>query len=270
MIKFLNSRVSILIICLCVLFVFGFVNSSHNNKKSSLLDPIKADSASYSVASGDRALASVDASAEAKTGHTAIGTSAATATSDTVATQAQTAAVAVAGANDKLVKSQSHREIEIQKVTAQKGDIGIQAFATSNYQSDSTQKTDLNDKVTGHSTNQYTKNDDRLYTVGPNNQQTIKDKTVQSTTFTTQTGSPILMTQEVQKEIVITFDTSKEKIIIEKLIKRDNRVIIVSAAKYLKSSLVKSNVYYIKQLISSSCNCQAVKDYIIEILAESD
>ena len=266
----LNSCVSIFII-LCVFFVlFGSINSSQGNKKSSLLDPntIKANSASYSAISGDKAIASVDASAQATTGHTAVGASAASAASDTVATQAQTAAVANAGANDQLVTSQSHQYTEIQKTTAQQGDIGIQGIATSNYQSGNTQTTDLNGAVTNKSQNQLTKEDDRLYTVGTNNQETIKDKTVQSTAFTTQTGSPIVMTQYIQKDITITFDTCKEKIVIEKLIKRDDRVIIVSAAKYLQPALVISNVNYIKQLISGNCNCKAVKDYIIEILAE--
>jgi hypothetical protein len=228
---------------------------------------IAAQGNSVSVASGNTAATISDAKAQATTGRTAVGMAGAAAKTDTVETQSGVVAVAEAGNNEKLVQSHAYQETTAQKTYGQQKDAGVENIASTSYLTGTTQRTDLNDQTSTFSAQQYQVGQEKKLT---NQQQTVTDKSTQTSTLESFSGAGNKLSQNTSKDIVITIDTGAEKLIIEKLIRRDDRVIIVTAAKYIKSSLITSEIAYIQQLIAGTCNCKKVKDYVIEMLAEAN
>lgn len=104
-----------------------------------------------------------------------------------------------------------------------------------------------------------------------NNIQTINDKSFEMSSLegvTNNDGSRRSFTQAEKREIVITIDAGDEKLIIEKIIGNDNRVIIVSAAKYLLKSIPQDVKNYFEILYNETCNCKLVNEYAMDLLAE--
>lgn len=267
MLNTINSNRMILLI---ILVVISNSFCLHKNKLQTFLvisDPITANATSASVASGDLAATVVDASAQATTGHTATSIAGGVAQTDSVKTQSAIAAVAQASESDKLVQANSHEETAEVKTTGQQGNANADTITSTDYNNSTVKKTALDDTVTVGS--------DSSFQIGANktltdSQEVITDVNSQKSDIQTQTASNSNLNQANTQDIVITINTGSDKLIIEKLISKDDRVIIVSAARYLQSSLQSTDQSYIKSLIAGSCNCKQVKDYVIEMLAQAD
>ena len=103
--------------------------------------------------------------------------------------------------------------------------------------------------------------------------QNIKDKTFDLSTienFSNRNKSSNYLSQSQKREILITIDAGSEKLIIERIIGNDNRVLIVSAAKYLKKSLSNEIKHFFKGLYDQQCNCKLIREYAMDMLAESE
>ena len=96
----------------------------------------------------------------------------------------------------------------------------------------------------------------------------IKDKSQKISSTNTLTGELGVLSQDKKSEIIITIDTSNEKFIIQRIIGNEERVIIVSASKFLKSSMTDTETQNIANLLKGNCNCKKIKDYLIDMLAE--
>jgi hypothetical protein len=222
---------------------------------------------SLSLATGDKVATVVDARAQATTDRKAVGIAAAEAKNDYIQNQGGVVAVADAENNEKYVDARAHQENVAMRREYQDRDALVDHTASTSYTTGITKRTDLNDETRTYASGQFEIAHDKTLT---NSQQTVNDRSVQAATIQSQSGQPHQITQSLSKDITITIDSKNEKLIIEKLIHRDDRVIIVTAAKYLKRSLHSAEVNDIQQLIYGQCNCKKIKDYVIELLAEAN
>lgn len=222
---------------------------------------------SLSLATSDRVATIVDARARATTNQKALGIAGAEVRNDYIQNQGGVVAVADAQNNEKLVDARAHQENIAMRREYQERDALVDHTASTSYTTGITKRTDLNDEVRTYGTAQFEIGHDKSLT---NSQQVVNDRSVQASTIQSQTGQPNQLTQTISKDITITIDSNNEKLIIEKLIHRDDRVIIVTAAKYLKRSLHSTEINEIQQLIYGQCNCKKIKDYVIELLAEAN
>lgn len=222
---------------------------------------------SLSLATSDRVATIVDARAKATTNQKALGIAGAEVRNDYIQNQGGVVAVADAQNNEKLVDARAHQENIAMRREYQERDALVDHTASTSYTTGITKRIDLNDEVKTYGTAQFEIGHDKSLS---NSQQVVNDRTVQASTIQSQSGQPNQLTQTISKDITITIDSNNEKLIIEKLIHRDDRVIIVTAAKYLKRSLHSTEINEIHQLIYGQCNCKKIKDYVIELLAEAN
>lgn len=227
----------------------------------------RTQTGSLSLATSDRVATIVDARARATTNQKALGIAGAEVRNDYIQNQGGVVAVADAQNNEKLVDARAHQENIAMRREYQERDALVDHTASTSYTTGITKRTDLNDEVRTYGTAQFEIGHDKSLT---NSQQVVNDRSVQASTIQSQTGQPNQLTQTISKDITITIDSNNEKLIIEKLIHRDDRVIIVTAAKYLKRSLHSTEINEIQQLIYGQCNCKKIKDYVIELLAEAN
>ncbi len=258
--KSINIKSLFLLVCLsCAL--------SSRLIKSGVLDPnISADASSLASSTDNIVTTKSEANAEATRGYTAVGAAASVAKSDNLSTSSAVTAVADASLSDKLKQATASQETTSTYSTGQTGQAYEELVNSDSYKTAQTKTTSLDDSVSIAKSDQFQVSEDKKLV---NDFATITENTVQTSTTDTLTNELGVLSQEKKSDIVITIDTSAEKIIIERIIGNEQRVIIVSAAKFLKSSLGVSDAANIKQLLTESCNCRKAKDYLIEMLAEA-
>ena len=71
------------------------------------------------------------------------------------------------------------------------------------------------------------------------------------------------------RDIVIEFDVSKQKVLVERIITNESKIMVVSAATNLLTSLIKEDQEYLEKLYNAKCSCKLIKDFLIELLKES-
>lgn len=86
-----------------------------------------------------------------------------------------------------------------------------------------------------------------------------------------QTGTEVLGGLETSnmRDIVIEFDVSKQKVLVERIITNESKIMVVSAATNLLTSLIKEDQDYLEKLYNAKCSCKLIKDFLIELLKES-
>ena len=86
-----------------------------------------------------------------------------------------------------------------------------------------------------------------------------------------QTGTEALGGLETSnmRDIVIEFDVSKQKVLVERIITNESKIMVVSAATNLLTSLIKEDQEYLEKLYNAKCSCKLIKDFLIELLKES-
>ena len=258
--KSINIKSLFLLICIsCAL--------SSRLIKSGVLDPNISANANSLAASTDNLVATKsEANAEATRGYTSIGAATSVAKSDKLSTSSAVTAVADASSSDKLKQASASQETLSTFSTSQTGQAYQELIDSASYKTGQTRTTSLDESVSIAKSDQYQVSENKKLV---NDFSTITDKTEKTSQTDTVTNELGVLSQEKKSNIVITIDSSVEKIIIERIIGNEERVIIVSAAKFLKSSLGQSDAANIMQLLNESCNCKRVKDYLIEMLAEA-
>ena len=253
-------------LCIFILVVITYSSMSSRVSKVEALQPIKADSSSAAVSNGNTVAATSDASSAAKTGHTAVGASISSAASDTVETNTNIVAVSEAGKKDKLVTSTAHQEAVAQSSTGQEGDAYKRQIDSEKYTTDRIQKTAFDGSVSTQKNDQYVTGQNKLLV---NDDQTISTKTQRTASTASLTGSIGVLDEQSKSEFIITINSDNEEFIIERIIGNSQQVLIVSGARLIKPSLGKSDISALNSLITGTCNCKKVKDYVLELIAEA-
>ena len=86
-----------------------------------------------------------------------------------------------------------------------------------------------------------------------------------------QTGTEILggVETENMRDIVIEFDISKQKVLVERILTNESKIMVISAASSLLTSLLKEDQATLQKLYSMKCGCKMIKNYLVELLKES-
>ena len=86
-----------------------------------------------------------------------------------------------------------------------------------------------------------------------------------------QTGTEILggVETENMRDIVIEFDISQQKVLVERILTNESKIMVISAASSLLTSLIKEDQEMLQKLYSMKCGCKMIKDYLVELLKES-
>lgn len=246
-----------LIIC------FNLINSKSTNN----LNQVLSNTNTKAVTQGDLATTNADAYAEATRGHNSLAVGTATGLSDKVLSQTTAVASANAAKDVDKVVSTAHSEDVAQVVTSTDPDDRNKNIVSINdYKTGTTTTTYLNGSTDVQKFDQVTSGTQKIFAT---QDQVFKDTSLLTSNLSTETHRNPLLTLSLERDIIINISTKDEKLIVEKIIKDDNRNIIVTASKYVLPSLSKANMNYVQALISGTCNCAAVKNYMIDILSES-
>ena len=86
-----------------------------------------------------------------------------------------------------------------------------------------------------------------------------------------QTGTDVLggLATGNTRDIVIEFDISNQKVLIERIITNEDKIMVVSAATNLLTSLIKEDAEYLLLLYNTKCACKAIKNFLVGLLTES-
>ena len=86
-----------------------------------------------------------------------------------------------------------------------------------------------------------------------------------------QTGTDVLggLATGNTRDIVIEFDISNQKVLIERIITNEEKIMVVSAATNLLTSLIKEDAEYLLLLYNTKCACKAIKNFLVGLLTES-
>jgi hypothetical protein len=251
-----------------LIFIISTLLSPVFNSRLNKIDPvpkITADAKSLSFSTDNLVATLSQTNAEAKTGYTAVGSARADSKSDRLYTASDVTAVADASETDKLKKAQAKQETISVFSTDQTGQAYKEQIHSASYKTSTTTTTSLNDKVSIGKTDELKLAEEKKLR---NDYSLIKDKSQKISSTNTLTGELGVLSREKKSEIIITIDTSNEKFIIQRIIGNEERVIIVSASKFLKSSLTDTETQNIANLLKGNCNCKKIKDYLIDMLAE--
>jgi hypothetical protein len=235
------------------------------NKSSQTDSNIEADAKSLSFSTDNLVATRSQTDAQATRGYTALSSATAEAKSDKLYTVSGVTAVADASETDKLKKAQASQETMSVFSTDQTGQAYKEQINSASYKTSTTTTTSLDDKVSVGKSDEMKLTEQKKLT---NDYSSIVDKTQQTSSTNTLTGELGVLSQDKKSDIVITIDTSNEKFIIQRIIGNEERVIIVSASKFLKSSLTENESQNIADLLKGNCNCRKIKDYLIDMLAE--
>jgi hypothetical protein len=219
-----------------------------------------------SLATGDYAETSAESKATATQGNVGVGIGVANAQTDTVKTGSEALALADAGSNQSVTNNVYNRDsASYQGYLEDDGVVG--ATHTNNFATNYRTTVNPDGNAIYENTEQ---SDAGTYRVIQNGRNTIIDNKTDSVHIDGSTISNAnLVDTSSKRDVTITVDAGDEKLIVEKIIGNDQRVIIVSAAKFLLDSLAKDDVAQIIQLYKDTCNCRQVKNYLMELLAEA-
>ena len=86
-----------------------------------------------------------------------------------------------------------------------------------------------------------------------------------------QTGTDVLggLATGNTRDIVIEFDISNQKVLIERILTNEDKIMVVSAATNLLTSLIKEDAEYLLLLYNTKCACKAIKNFLVGLLTES-
>lgn len=86
-----------------------------------------------------------------------------------------------------------------------------------------------------------------------------------------QTGTDVLsgIATGNKRDLVIEFDISHEKVLIERIITNENKVMLISAANVLLTNLIENDKLYLENLYRKKCACKEIKEFLIDMLKES-
>ncbi len=246
-----------------MIICFNLINSKSTNN----LIQVIANTNTKAVTQGDLATTNADAYAEATRGHNALAIGTATGLSDKVLSQTSAVASANAGKDMSKVVSTAHSEGVSQIVNSTDPDDNNKVVVSiDDYRTGTTTSTYLNGKTDVQKYDQVTSGSQKTFST---QDQVFRDTSLLTSNLSSQTNRNPVLTLSLERDIIINISTKDEKLIVEKIIKDDNRNIIVTASKYVISSLSRANMNYVQALISGTCNCAAVKNYMIDVLSES-
>jgi hypothetical protein len=258
-----------LILILCTLITIISIRVNLNQTE---IPNTSASSSANSLSLGNyHTETSLNVKATATHGNKADATSAAGAKTNNLDNQITAQAQADATDN-KLVENEIYKEKISTYDKNSKSEIGLlsESYNTKQFEANSKRTVTLQDEE--NKQNKFSSQVDNLNNY-ENESQGIKDETYDLSTIENNTksdNSSNYFTQTQKREIVITIDAGSEKLIIERIIGNDNRVLIVSAAKYLKKSLPKEVKDYFQELYDQKCNCKLIREYAMDLLAEGE
>ena len=182
-----------------------------------------------------------------------------------------TANVVANAANAKLVTVQDFKNQNQTLVDNCCGTNGINSktIQSNIYETNSTHTTTQDDQQIN---NDYYSYQDNLNTNANDSRQNITASKRQSAAInrTSQnSNSATSLDESYNIEILISIDVGSEDIIVEKIIGSDRRVLIISAAKYLTGfpQTVKDQFF---KMYNQECNCQEIREWAIDLLAEGN
>jgi len=226
-----------------------------------------AHSKTDSLAAGNLAATIADAQSIAPTGRSSSSFGVADSKTDHLNIESAISAIAEAGDYDKVVVATAHDDKIATRELGTYKDASLEAKKVKGFRDENETRIGLDDSVTvDNKVGSTIAKENTLV----NSRQTITAKSLDSIVIdSSNKDDPNLLTNKKGSDIIIEINSDDEKLIVEKMISRDERVIIVNAAKYLFKDLIKSDQVHIEKLLKQKCNCKKVKDYLIELLAEA-
>jgi hypothetical protein len=255
------------------LTIFIFITLSiviQASKKSKLQQTYSSSQATALSLGNDYTQATINSTSIATKGNKGTSVSVANATTDNVNNLLHLETQADA-TNDQYVKNSVYinKDLTYLNRTQNSNGLSTKTYQKNQYSQNSSQVLTEDNQNLGKNAQSFQNSID---TYGTNGRQTITDSTGDRTTLTTHNyndNSQTYFEFTDEREITITIDAGNEKLIFEKIIGNDDRVMILTAAKYLRgfSDDVKA---YFQKLFQTPCNCKQVRQYAINLLAEGN
>jgi hypothetical protein len=173
--------------------------------------------------------------------------------------------------NANLVQTREYKDQNVTYVDGSTGPDGSSSntILANIYENNSTAITTLDNQQINNNQASYQSN---LVTNAQNSRQKITDTRSNSAaiqTISQNSDTATTLDESDHREIIITIDAGSEQIIVEKIMGSDNRVLILSAAKYLSGFPLDVKEYFLK-LYNAQCNCQQIREYAMNLLAEGN
>lgn len=97
----------------------------------------------------------------------------------------------------------------------------------------------------------------------------MHDAEYQYAKLTTGTNNLGALETQNTRDIVVEFDISNVKVLVERILTNEDKVMVVSAANSLLTSLIKQDREYLQMLYKGKCSCKQLKDFLVGLLTDS-